>query len=242
MSKNVFAFLIPTPAPRPTSTSRKSGVVVQNVMFQIERLWVRSLAPAAAGGANGGGPSNKDEGKNSFSGRQSKPSTPSSSMASSPFPPPSVSSGNAPDVIGDADGSGTSFDSRAVLSPILLYDKTQSSSRSICTTCKQVFTPEDNAWDSCRCVALSSSADRPKGLGLRMDITQSILFLLTKPSHRPHACVQTNAPDFTVRSTVRMACSSSMVPQGALPTPPSLLQGENSVRLCVGFHRHESMR
>lgn len=134
--------------------SRKSGVVVQNVMFQIERLWVRSLAPAAAGGADGGVSGKKDGNGNNYSGRLSKPSTPSSSVAASLSFAPAVSSSSfAPDVIGEDDISEMTFDSRAVLSPILECDK-NSSSRSICTTCKQGFTPEDNAWDSCRCVAL----------------------------------------------------------------------------------------
>lgn len=154
------ASLLPTPLPAPIS--RKSGVVVQNVMFQIERLWVRSLAPASAGGAEGGGASKKGERKHSFSGHQIKPSTPSSSVASSPSSRPSAPPCAAPNVAGGDDGHRMSFDSRAVLSTILLNDEKNPTSKSICTTCKQIFTPEDNAWDSCRCVALSVSTGRLK--------------------------------------------------------------------------------
>lgn len=122
-------------------------------MFQIERLWVRSLAPAAAGSAAEGGSSKKDEGKQiRSSGHQNNPPTPSPSVAASPSSRPSASFCALPDVTGAGDGGGTRLDSRAVLSPILAVDKKNPSSKSVCTTCKQRFTPEDNAWDSCRCV------------------------------------------------------------------------------------------
>ncbi|CAM9283675.1 unnamed protein product, partial [Ectocarpus sp. 13 AM-2016] len=131
------------------------GVVIQNVMFQIERLWVRSLAPAGATkrGARGGG-----GGEQTGKGKAIR----SQSVSSSPVPAPvvmprspsryitSVSSGGGRSWIGVGREGRMKYDSRSVLSPTLLQDSSKPSTTSICTSCKQRFIPDENAWDSCR--------------------------------------------------------------------------------------------
>lgn len=135
--------------------SPKSGVVVQNVMFQIERLWVRSLAPAAAATTTGeGGEGSKDTTKEKQTcatatgiGTQTKPSSPSTATAATAAAvTTSATKGE------NTNDGGMVYDSRSVLSPTLLHDTENPSTTSACTTCQQNFAPEDNAWDSCRCV------------------------------------------------------------------------------------------
>ena len=113
-------------------------MVVQNVMFQIERLWVRSLAPTVA--ATGGG------GKGEVEGGGGK------DVAKDEQPRGTdVGNQNKLPCEGKGDDGGMIYDSRSVLSPTLLYDTESPSTTSACTTCQQNFVPEDNAWDSCRC-------------------------------------------------------------------------------------------
>ncbi|CAM9469772.1 unnamed protein product, partial [Hapterophycus canaliculatus] len=146
-----------------------SGVVIENVMFQIERLWVRSLAPTTA--VRGGGRRGAKSGKNSKgkaaensasrpNGSQSKPSSPASSSSvgvpSPPSSPPGSAAGssNTAAPVATGDGSGrmgrAGYDSRSMLSPTLLYDVENPCTTSACTSCKQNFVPEENAWNSCR--------------------------------------------------------------------------------------------
>ncbi|CAM9101923.1 unnamed protein product, partial [Scytosiphon promiscuus] len=153
-----------------------SGVVIENVMFQIERLWVRSLAPATAarGGRRGGTKSgNTKTGKRELgtissrqNSSQSKPSSPTSSSSvaapSPPASPPGSTTGpshtGTPNAAGDRREEGgndrrtrrTSYSSRSMLSPTLLYDLDNPCTTSACTSCKQNFVPEENAWNSCR--------------------------------------------------------------------------------------------
>lgn len=133
----------------------KSGVVVQNVMFQIERLWVRSLAPAAAAtttGERGEGSEDAAKEKQIYGtatgiGTQSKPSSPSTAVAMTAAAV--TTSATKED---HTNNGGMVYDSRSVLSPTLLHDTENPSTTSACTTCHQNFAPEHNAWDSCRCV------------------------------------------------------------------------------------------
>lgn len=140
---------------------RQSGVVIQNVMFQIERLWVRSLAPAGATrrGARGGG-GGEEKGKDKASRSQSISSSPASAVAVISRSPSryitSVSSGGGGSSwIGVGREGRVKYDSRSVLSPTLLQDSKNPSTTSVCTSCKQRFIPEENAWDSCRFEACS---------------------------------------------------------------------------------------
>lgn len=146
-------------------------------MFQIERLWVRSLAPTtAARGARSGGTTSgkhkKGQGRagnsaESCNGSQGRPSSPTSSSpvgAPSPLPPPpprsdsSLSPTAASEAADDDRGASrdggrverTAYDSRSMLSPTLLYDVDNPCTTSACTSCKQNFVPEENAWNSCR--------------------------------------------------------------------------------------------
>ncbi|CAM9317142.1 unnamed protein product, partial [Ectocarpus sp. 8 AP-2014] len=131
------------------------GVVIQNVMFQIERLWVRSLAPAGATnrGARGGG-GGEQTGKGKASRSQSVSSSPVSAAAVMPRSPSryisSVRSGGGSSWTGVGREGRVKYDSRSVLSPTLLQDSSKPSTTSVCTSCKQRFNPEENAWDSCR--------------------------------------------------------------------------------------------
>lgn len=141
-------------------------------MFQIERLWVRSLAPITSaktgrgrGKGKGGRKANEKEKAGHIAvsrrGSLSKPSSPtSSSSAPTASPPDSYShfteppTAAAPGATGVGDYGrgvdGVGYDSRSVLSPTLLYDDENPCTTSVCTSCKQDFVPEENAWNSCR--------------------------------------------------------------------------------------------